>query len=159
MQRQASHGRGVLQVQHRVLDVASSKYNIADLKEAQGDLEEARSLFLECEQIYANVLGFFSQRALEVFLAVYGQEHPSVANSYYNLACLYAARDSTLCRDMLLKAEQTGQLYLLKEHMKTDSDMDPVRELEWYKDLAKILQRCLWPHLHHAVAHLLLFFE
>ena len=41
-----------------------------------------------------------------------------------------------LCRDMLLKAEQTGQLYLLKEHMKTDSDMDPVRELEWYKDLA-----------------------
>ena len=76
------------------------------------------------------------QRALEVFLAVYGQEHPSVANSYYNLACLHAARDSTLCRDMLLKAEQTGQLYLLKEHMKTDSDMDPVRELEWYKDLA-----------------------
>ena len=61
---------------------------------------------------------------------------PSVANSYYNLACLHAARDSTLCRDMLLKAEQTGQLYLLKEHMKTDSDMDPVRELEWYKDLA-----------------------
>ena len=59
-----------------------------------------------------------------------------VATSYYNLACLYAARDSTLCRDMLLKAEQTGQLYLLKEHMKTDSDMDPVRELEWYKDLA-----------------------
>ena len=59
-----------------------------------------------------------------------------MANSCYNLACLYAARDSTLCRDMLLKAEQTGHLYLLKEHMKTDSDMDPVRELEWYKDLA-----------------------
>ena len=33
--------------------VATSKYNIAGLKEAQGELEEARSLFLECEQICA----------------------------------------------------------------------------------------------------------
>ena len=38
-------------------DVAASKYNIASLKESQGDLEGARRLFLECEQIYAKVLG------------------------------------------------------------------------------------------------------
>ena len=47
------------------LDVASSKYNIAGLKEAQGELEEARSLFLECEQIYANVLGVDHEETLD----------------------------------------------------------------------------------------------
>ena len=45
--------------------VATSKYNIAGLKEAQGDLEEARSLFLECEQIYANVLGVDHEETLD----------------------------------------------------------------------------------------------
>ena len=35
------------------------------LKEAQGDLEEARSLFLECEQIYANVLGVDHEETLD----------------------------------------------------------------------------------------------
>ena len=45
--------------------VATSKYNIADLKEAQGDLEEARTLFLECEQIYANVLGVDHEETLD----------------------------------------------------------------------------------------------
>ena len=30
-------------------DVATSKYNIANLKETQGDLEGARRLFLECQ--------------------------------------------------------------------------------------------------------------
>ena len=39
------------------LDVAASKYNIASLKETQGDLEGARRLFLESEQIYAKVFG------------------------------------------------------------------------------------------------------
>ena len=42
-----------------------SWYNIADLKEAQGDLEEARTLFLECEQIYANVLGVDHEETLD----------------------------------------------------------------------------------------------
>jgi hypothetical protein len=58
-----------------------------------------------------------------------------VCKSFYGLACAYAPRDSMLCRDMLLKAKQTGCLYLLREHMKTDSDLDAVRELEWYKEL------------------------
>ena len=47
------------------MDVATSKYNIAGLKEAQGELEEARSLFLECEQIYANVLGVDHEETLD----------------------------------------------------------------------------------------------
>jgi hypothetical protein len=75
------------------------------------------------------------QKGLEVFLPVSGYEHPSVANSFYNLACAHATRDSMLCRDMLLKTEQTGFLYLIREHMKTDSDLYAVRELEWYKEL------------------------
>ena len=45
--------------------MAASKYNIAGLKEAQGDLEEARTLFLECEQIYAKVLGADHEETLD----------------------------------------------------------------------------------------------
>ena len=40
-----------------ILSVADSTYNIADLYENQGDVEEAKKLFLECEQIYAEVYG------------------------------------------------------------------------------------------------------
>ena len=39
-------------VGHQHKDVATTNHNIAEVKEAQGDLDEARSLFLECEQIY-----------------------------------------------------------------------------------------------------------
>ena len=46
-------------------DVAMSKYNIADLKKTQGDLEGARRLFLECEQIYAKVLGADHKETLD----------------------------------------------------------------------------------------------
>ena len=44
------------------LDVAASKYNIASLKETQGG---ARRLFLECEQIYAKVLGADHEETLD----------------------------------------------------------------------------------------------
>ena len=47
------------------LDVAATKYNIANLKETQGDLEGARRLFLECEQIYAKVLGADHEETLD----------------------------------------------------------------------------------------------
>ena len=47
------------------LDVAASKYNIASLKETQGDLEGARSLFLECEQIYLKVFGADHEETLD----------------------------------------------------------------------------------------------
>ena len=60
-----------------------------------------------------------------------------MANGFYNLACAHAALDSILCRDMLLKAEQTEFLYLIREHMKTDLDLDAVRELEWCKELVR----------------------
>ena len=42
-----------------------SKYNIASLKETQGDLEGARRLFLECEQIYVKVLGADDEETLD----------------------------------------------------------------------------------------------
>ena len=32
-------------------------YNIAGVHESQGNLEEAKALFLECEKIYAKVFG------------------------------------------------------------------------------------------------------
>ena len=44
-------------VGHSHPSVADSKYNIAKLHETQGDVEEAKKLFLECEQIYAEVYG------------------------------------------------------------------------------------------------------
>ena len=37
--------------------MATSKYNIAGVHEIQGNLEEAKALFLECEKIYAKVFG------------------------------------------------------------------------------------------------------
>ena len=40
-----------------IRDVADSKYNIAGLFETQGKRDEARKLFLECEQIYSKVYG------------------------------------------------------------------------------------------------------
>ena len=43
----------------------ASKYNIASLKETQGDLEGARRLFLECEQIYAKVFGADDEETLD----------------------------------------------------------------------------------------------
>ena len=85
---------------------------------------------------------YLNDQALEIYksvletkIRVCGHDSPDVCDSFYNLACAHATRDSMLCRDMLLKAEQTGFVYLLKEHMKTDSDLDAVRELEWYKEL------------------------
>ena len=47
------------------LDVAASKYNIASLKETQGDLEGARRLFLECQQIYVKVFGADHEETLD----------------------------------------------------------------------------------------------
>ena len=35
--------------------MADSKYNIADIYEKQGNVDEAKKLFLECEQICAGV--------------------------------------------------------------------------------------------------------
>jgi len=60
---------------------------------------------------------------------------PERGQRFLQLGMRHAALDSILCRDMLLKAEQTEFLYLIREHMKTDLDLDAVRELEWYKEL------------------------
>ena len=103
-------------------DVATSFDNIGLVYQEKGDIENALVQH---------------QKAQEIRTRVLGSDHPDVCNSFYNLACAHATRDSMLCRDMLLKAEQTGCLHLLKEHMKTDSDLDAVRELEWYKELVR----------------------
>jgi hypothetical protein len=50
---------------HNSQNVAASKYNIAGLKETQGDLEGARRVFLGCEQIYAKVLGAGHEEILD----------------------------------------------------------------------------------------------
>ena len=50
------------------LDVATSKYNIAEVKETQGDLEGARRLFLECEQIHVKVFGADHEETLDAAL-------------------------------------------------------------------------------------------
>ena len=102
------------------LDVAKTRENMAIIYQNQG-------LYDQALEIYKSVL--------ETKIRVCGHDSPDVCDSFYNLACAHATRDSMLCRDMLLKAEQTGFLHLLKEHMKTDSDLDAVRELEWCKEL------------------------
>ena len=45
--------------------MAASKYNIAPLKETQGNLEGSRRLFLKCEQIYAKVFGADHEETLD----------------------------------------------------------------------------------------------
>jgi hypothetical protein len=47
------------------LDVATSKHNIASVKETQGSLKGARRLFLECEQTCAKVFGADHEETLD----------------------------------------------------------------------------------------------
>jgi tetratricopeptide (TPR) repeat protein len=54
---------GVFGAEHP--DVAHSKYDIASLEEEAGRLSEARSLFLECEQIYTKFYGADNEMTLD----------------------------------------------------------------------------------------------
>jgi len=54
------------------------------------------------------------------------------------MACLYASRDVAKCEEMLGKAEETGCLKLLAEHMCADQDLNPIRDLGWF---AQLLER------------------
>ncbi len=47
------------------LYAAADKYNIASLKETQGDFEGTRRLLLECQRIYAKVLGADDEETLD----------------------------------------------------------------------------------------------
>ena len=47
------------------LYAAASKYNIASLKETQGDLEGTRRLLLECQRIYTKVFGADDEETLD----------------------------------------------------------------------------------------------
>ena len=142
--------------------VAGSYGNIGNVYQKQGKYEEALVRYCRTLEIKIRVFGndhrtwphrtiisgkFTGNRestmrhdeALEMFQKdleiTTGYNHPDVAQSYYNMACAHAPHDKLLCRDMLLKAERTGCLSALKQHMATDSDLDVVRESEWFKDL------------------------
>ena len=80
---------------------------------------------------------FHHGRAQEVFVALYGDRHPHLANTYYNMACFHAKHDTEQCRMMLEKAEKTGCLWLAvtSEHVQNDSDLDPVRHFDWFTEM------------------------
>ena len=60
------------------------------------------------------------QKALEGFLALYGQEHISVANSKYNLALLHKSRRETdKARQLFLECEQTYSAVYGPDHSET----------------------------------------
>ena len=48
-----------------ILCAAASKYNIASLKETQGDFEGTRRLLLGCQRIYAKVFGADDEETLD----------------------------------------------------------------------------------------------
>jgi hypothetical protein len=57
--------------------VANSKYNVACLYEGQGKLDQARQLFLECEQIYSKVYGAQHEKTVDAArrATTVGEEH------------------------------------------------------------------------------------
>lgn len=60
---------------------------------------------------------------------------PSEETLFYNLACIAALQeDGKKCREWLEKAESVPDL-LTVAHMEKDSDLDLVREEEWFKEL------------------------
>ncbi|NVN98438.1 MAG: hypothetical protein HXX17_03870 [Geobacteraceae bacterium] len=53
----------------------------------------------------------------------------------YNLACVYSlCRDMDTCKKWLTIASETDQLPPIK-HMSTDTDLDNVRDAEWFKEI------------------------
>ena len=68
----------------------------------------------------ANILCEETPTALEVFLAVYDQEHPLVADSKYNLAILHKRRKETeMARQLFLECEQIYSAVYGPDHNET----------------------------------------
>ena len=109
-------------VGHDSLDVAATYCNMAVVFRKQGQYEKALEYY---------------QKDLDITIKVVGHGHPLVATVYYNLACLFASRDTEQCRIMLAKAEETGCLWkaVTIAHVQQDSDLDPVRHADWFSDL------------------------
>jgi hypothetical protein len=109
---------------YNCVDVAATYLNMVNIFKKTGEYERVIE---------------YNHKSLEIKVSMVGHDHLLVGKSYYNMDCLYATRDHDLCCNMLLRTEETGWLGTPSgtslEHMKTDTDLDPVRELEWYKQL------------------------
>ena len=60
------------------------------------------------------------------------------SNDVYNFACYYSLTNQPdLCKEKLLHCEQVGTLPKphAKKHLMEDTDLDNVRELDWFQEL------------------------
>ena len=86
-------------------DVAGSYRNIGNVYDSQGRYEEAL---------------FHHQKALEVFLALFGQEHSYVASCYQNIAATYQRQgNEAKATEMCTKAYRIFLKVLGPDHPQT----------------------------------------
>ena len=91
--------------------MASSFINIGAVYAGKGDLENALCQF---------------QKALEIQTRVFGSDHPSVANTKYNMALLHKKRKETdIARQLFLECEQIYTIVYGPHHRETE---DAVRQ-------------------------------
>jgi tetratricopeptide (TPR) repeat protein len=135
-------------------DVAASYNNIAIIYKKQGKYEEALKVYTKSLDIKTRIYGGDNhpdvaksylgignvydsqgqyeralenhQKALEIFIKVCGQDHPSVADSKYNLALLHKKRKETdIARQLFLECEQIYTIVYGPHHRET---VDAVRQ-------------------------------
>ena len=86
--------------------MAASYNNIANIYDDQGKYEEALDLFTKSLDIMTRIYG--------------GDNHPSVANTKYNLALLHKKRKETdIGRQLFLECEQIYTIVYGPHHRKT----------------------------------------
>ena len=91
--------------------MANSFNNIGVVYKEKGDLENALVQY---------------QKALEIRTRVFGSDHPSVADSKYNLALLHKKRKETdIARQLFLECEQIYTIVYGPHHRET---VDAVRQ-------------------------------
>jgi tetratricopeptide (TPR) repeat protein/NAD-dependent SIR2 family protein deacetylase len=119
----------------RLFELAVEKYKAAlaikpDFYEALNGWGIALSDQAKNKQ--GNEAGKLFAQASEKFLQV---ESMAPGHSAYNLACLNALMgNETGCREWLEKSSKHGKLPTI-QHILADSDLDSVRELDWFKKL------------------------
>jgi hypothetical protein len=59
----------------------------------------------------------------------------------YNLACVCSLEDEPEeCRQWLIKSRDSGNLPE-RSHLEQDTDLDPVRDLPWFKEFLETLRK------------------